>query len=108
MVSKAGEVICASRENGQIYWIRELNPTAGLKKRQLKRLSKHPVLWSTPILANGRLILTSSNGRLLALNAKTGETQHELKLGGPGLMGPIAVGGKVFIATDEAQLVALR
>jgi outer membrane protein assembly factor BamB len=108
IVSKAGEVICASRENAQIYWIRELNPTEGMSKRQLKRYQKHPVLWSTPVLANGRLILTSSNGRLLALNAKTGEIQKELKLGGPGLMGPIAVGGKVFIATDEAQLVALR
>lgn len=108
VVSKAGEVICASRENGQIYWIRELNPTAGMSKRQLKRYQKHPVLWSTPILANNRLILTSSSGRLLALNAKTGEIQNELKLGAPGLLGPIAVGGKVFIATDEAQLVALR
>src|SRR4029078_8901639 len=25
VVSKAGEVICASRESGQIYWIRDLN-----------------------------------------------------------------------------------
>lgn len=108
VVSKAGEVICASRENGQVYWIRELNPTAGLSKRQLKRAQKHPVLWSTPILASNRLILSSSNGRLLALNAKTGEIQNELKLGGPGLMGPIAVNGKVYLATDEAQLVALR
>ncbi len=108
VVSKAGEVICASRENGQVYWIRELNPTGNLSKRQRKRAQKHPVLWSSPVLASGRLVLASSNGRLLALNAKTGEIQKELKLGGPGLIGPIAVGGKVFFATDEAQLVALR
>ena len=108
VVSKAGEVICASRENGQIYWIRELNPTAGLSNRQRRRAQKNPVLWSTPILASNRLILASSSGRLLALNAKTGETQSELDLNAPGLIGPIAVGGKVYIATDEAQLVALR
>ena len=30
VVSKSGEVICASRDNGQIYWIRDLNE--GLKK----------------------------------------------------------------------------
>ena len=53
VVDQAGEVICVSRESGQVYWIVDLN--AGLKK---KRRS----YWSTPILASNRLILASTNG----------------------------------------------
>ena len=108
VVSKAGEVICANRDNGQIYWIRELNSTADLSKRQIKRLQKRPILWSTPVLASNRLILNSSRGRVLALKPKTGEIIGEEELGGPGLIGPIAVKGKVFAVTDEATLVAFR
>lgn len=108
VVSKAGEVICASRENGQVYWIRELNDLSGLKGRKLKKARKHPVIWSSPLLADNRLILMSSSGRALALNPKTGATLKDLKLGGPGLIGPIAAHGKVYAVTDEADLVAFR
>lgn len=40
----AGEVICASRESGQVYWIKDLN--AGVKK------SKDRALFSGPVLAS--------------------------------------------------------
>ncbi len=108
IVSKAGEVICASRDNGLVYWVRELNGGAGLSKRKVKALAKHPVLWSSPVLADNRLILMSSAGQAIALNPKTGETLKTLKLGGPGLIGPIAVRGRVYAVTDEATLVAFR
>jgi outer membrane protein assembly factor BamB len=108
IVSKAGEVICVSRETGQVYWIRELNSMEDLSNRQIKRLQKRPILWSSPILASNRLILSNSRGAVIALNPKTGETLKELELGGPGLIGPIAVKGKVFVVTDEATLVAFR
>jgi outer membrane protein assembly factor BamB len=107
VISKAGQVICASRETGQIYWIRELN-AQNLTKRQLKKERKHPTIWSTPLLASGRLITVSSKGDAVALNPKTGETVKTLKLGDPGLLGPIAMDGMVYVATDAAKLVAIR
>jgi outer membrane protein assembly factor BamB len=111
-VSKTGEVICASRESGQIYWIRDLN--AGREAKKVggvfgiggKRGPKP--LWSSPLLANGRLLVAGSTGELVALNAKTGEVQRTVSLGGPTLIGPIAAGGTVYVVTDEAQLIALR
>ena len=44
----------------------------------------------------------------MALNPKNGTTLDTLKLGGPGLIGPIASKGKVYAVTDEATLVAFR
>jgi outer membrane protein assembly factor BamB len=100
IISRAGELICASRENGQIYWIKDLN--AGVKK------IKDRNLFFGPVLASDRLIVTSSDGRVMALNAKTGEVIKTLKVGGPALITPIAAGGMVYVVTDKAELVAIR
>jgi outer membrane protein assembly factor BamB len=67
----------------------------------------HP-LWSSPILASGKLITASDTGELVAINAKTGVVEKTLQLGQPVLIGPIAMNGVIYIATDEAQLIALR
>jgi outer membrane protein assembly factor BamB len=99
ITSTAGEVICASRETGQVYWLRDLN--AGLKK-------KKRALWTGPILVNDRLILVSDKGQAVALNPKTGETKATLKVGSGALISPIAAGGMVYVVTDKAELVAIR
>ena len=108
VVDKSGQVVCVARESGAVYWIRDLNEGQGQSKRQKKKLAKHPRLWSTPILASGRLITVSSDGEAVALNPKTGETLKKLKIGSPVLLSPIAVGEMVYLVTDDAQVVAIR
>ena len=108
VVDKSGQVICVARESGSVYWIRDLNEGLGQTKRQKKKLAKHPRLWSTPILASGRLITVSSDGQAVALNPKTGVTEKTLKIGASVLLAPIAVGNMIYLVTDEAQVVAIR
>jgi outer membrane protein assembly factor BamB len=113
VVSKAGEVICVARESGQIYWIRDLSVGRTKEKGawwtfgQKKKYAAKPI-WSSPLLASNRLILASSTGELVALNAKTGVVEKSVGLGGKTLIGPIAVNGTIYVVTDEAQLIALR
>jgi outer membrane protein assembly factor BamB len=99
VVDLSGQVICASRDAGQVYWIRDLN--AGLKK-------KKRAYWSTPILASNRLITVSSKGEAVAINAKTGVVERRLRLGTDALIGPIAVNGTVYVVSESAQLIAIR
>ncbi|ATQ43273.1 PQQ-like beta-propeller repeat protein [Caulobacter mirabilis] len=112
VISQAGEVICASRESGQVYWIKDLN--AGLATAKKSKLffgmAKQKVrpLFSGPILASDRLIVVSSDGRAIALNPKTGDFLKEINLGGPALVTPIAGGDTVYVVTDKAELVAIR
>ncbi|MBU4436497.1 MAG: PQQ-binding-like beta-propeller repeat protein, partial [Alphaproteobacteria bacterium] len=108
VVDKSGQVICVARESGSVYWIRDLNEGLGQTKGQKKKLAKHPRLWTTPILASGRLIVASSDGQAVALNPKTGATLKTLKIGAPVLLSPIAVGDLVYLVTDDAQVVAIR
>jgi outer membrane protein assembly factor BamB len=99
VVDQFGKVICVSRESGQVYWIRDLN--AGVKKKKF-------AYWTTPILASNRLITLSSKGEAVAINPKTGVVENRLKIGEDALIGPIAVGGMIYAATDAAELVAIR
>jgi outer membrane protein assembly factor BamB len=112
VVSKTGELVCASRENGQIFWIRDLNE--GFVPKRVGgfwRIGSHKELkplWSSPLLADNRLLLAGSNGQLVAVNAKTGAVEKRITLGAPVLIGPIATGDMVYVVTDNAQLIALR
>jgi len=99
VVDQGGQVICVSRDNGQVYWIRDLN--AGLKKKKRS-------YWSSPLLASNRLITLSNKGEALALNPKTGATLGRLRLGTGALLGPIAVSGLIYAVTEGGQLVAIR
>jgi outer membrane protein assembly factor BamB len=112
VVSRDGQLICASRDNGQIYWMRDLNE--GVKARKKGgffgiggRTIRKP-LWSSPILANNRLILTSSTGQLVSVNAKNGTVEKRMKLGAPAVIGPIASGNMLYVLSDTGQLIALR
>ena len=54
------------------------------------------------------MITASNQGELVALNAKTGAVEKTMNLGSGVLLGPISINNTIYIATDEAQLIALR
>jgi outer membrane protein assembly factor BamB len=116
IVSQAGEVICASRDSGQVYWIRDLNAGVTVKSgrgllaslRFGRSSSSVRPLWTSPILASDRLLVASSTGQLVALNPKTGATVASTNVGSPVIISPIGVNGTVYLVTDEAELVAVR
>ena len=96
---------------------------------QLKRLSAQDgsTLWSTslpqyddpedlegviryggPVLAGGRLLVTSAEGRLLAFDPETGEEIGRTEISGLTGIGPVVAGGTVYVLTDGGSLIALR
>ncbi|MBW8814381.1 MAG: PQQ-binding-like beta-propeller repeat protein [Caulobacterales bacterium] len=111
-VSKDGQVICASRENGQIYWIKNLNEGFKTKKKGgvfgIGGQKMNRPIWSGPLLARDRLLMVGQTGELVALNAKTGETLKRLEIKGASTIAPIAMGDTVYVVTQDADLVAIR
>ena len=112
VTSVDGQLICAARESGQIYWVHDLNAGYVAKKAGgFWGIGSHVVakpLWSNPILVNSRLVVVSSSGQLVALNAKTGAVERKVELGVPALIGPIVAGDMIYLVTDNGQLIALR
>jgi outer membrane protein assembly factor BamB len=112
VVSRNGQVICASRETGQIYWMRDLNEGFVPKRKGgfwgIGGAKATRPVWSSPLLANNRLLVAGTSGQLVALNAKTGAVEKRVDLGAPTLIGPVAAGDTVYLITETAQLIALR
>jgi outer membrane protein assembly factor BamB len=98
-----GEVVCLLRESGRIRWV-----------SPLPRLSdpgdptSDPITWSGPLLVGDRLLIAGSNGAALSVSPYNGEILGRLALPGPVLIPPIAAGGRVFILTEDAELLAYR
>ena len=92
VVDVHGKLLALSRSNGAIRWVSEL-PKASR--------------WSGPVLAGGRLWLVSSEGFLVGADASTGQVATEIDLGQAVLIAPIVVSGRMYILTDEAELIAL-
>ncbi len=108
IVSKAGEVICARRDNGQVYWIRDLNEGRVNEKVGIWGVPDKRAYYTGVILASNRLITVTSDGKAIALNPISGEVLGTLKLPGPALITPVAAGGTVYVVTDNGVLVAIR
>ena len=103
VVSQAGEVVCVSRDNGQVYWITDLNKVVKGKKKKKQR-----AMFYGPVLASNRLIVVSDQGRAISLDPRTGAIQTSIDLGSPALISPIGMNGLLYIVTDKAELVAIR
>ncbi len=131
VIDKAGKVYCIARETGQAYWIQDLGegrakktgltlPSFGKAKPAKAAVEKRDAdgklrakkivrpIWSSPVLANGKLITASDTGEMVVINAKTGIVERSIKLGQAVTIAPIGVDGTLYVVTDEAQLIALR
>ena len=110
VVSKAGELTVVNRETGQVYWTRDLNEGRVRQEGGFFGFWDRTVrpAWSGPLLASNRLVLTNSDGELVAFDPKTGVQTASLKLGGPAFIAPAAYNGALYVLTDRGTLVSIR
>ena len=66
--------------------------------------------WPAGDVVSDRIVVLSSAGELRALDAKTGKTLKSLnlKVKGGVTLSPAIAGGELFIATEDAELLAVR
>jgi outer membrane protein assembly factor BamB len=107
-IDDAGNVICASRESGQLYWMTDLDAPLPMKPKQKKPNKRLADVWSSPVLVDNRLISVSDKGNAVAVDAKTGHIQSRLKITDDAIVGPIAADGMVYVVTENAELIAIR
>lgn len=110
VVSKSGELTVINRDSGQVYWTRNLNEGRVRQEGGFLGFFDRTVTpeWSGPLLASNRLLLTNSDGELIALDPKTGAETSKIKLGGPAYIAPAAYNGAVYVLTDRGVLLSIR
>lgn len=93
VVDTAGQLLCLNRRDGQTLWTVKL-PDSNV--------------WSGPTLAGGQLWLVSAKGTLVGVDASTGRIASQASVGAPTFVSPVSAGGKLYVLTDRAQLVAFN
>ena len=67
VVSNDDELICLTRNDGKVRWLRQLPRYENEKDKD------GPISWAGPVLGGDRLIVLSSNGQALSISPYTGE-----------------------------------
>ncbi len=102
VVSTDGELVCLSRKNGLIRWVRALGKFEDPEEKT------GLIVWSGPVLASDRLILVSNYGIAVSVSPYDGKILGKVELSDTASIAPVVAGGMLFILTDDAELVAFR
>jgi outer membrane protein assembly factor BamB len=101
-VSTDSELVCLSRIDGRIRWVRQLQRYGNQEKR------KDLLDWSGPILAGDRLVVISSQGVALSVSPYTGEIISGMKMPGGAHIEPIVANETLYVLTDKGKLIAMK
>ncbi len=96
------QIVAMDVTNGDIIWVSELAKYENAEKR------KGILAWSGPIMINGKLLVTGTGGRVVELDAISGQETKRWNAGGTITNAPIAAGGKLYILTEDGTLSAWR
>ena len=93
VVDTRGRLLALGRRDGQIRWVSEL--PSGSR-------------WSGPVLAGNRVWVVSGSGLLVGADARTGQLGSQIDLDEDVFVTPVVAGGRMYILTDDADLIALN
>jgi outer membrane protein assembly factor BamB len=102
LVTNEGQVVCLTRRDGRIRWVRALAHYEDPEDLE------DPIQWFGPVLAGDRLILVGSNRAAVSISPYTGEVLEERDLPAAAAAPPVVAGGTLYILTESAMLLALR
>ncbi len=102
VLTNNAEVVCLSRRDGRIYWVRSL------PRFEDEEDKEDPIVWSGPVLAGDRLILAGSHGEVLSVSPYSGKILgiEEMPDGIP--VAPVVAGRSVYFLSEDAELLAYR
>ncbi|WP_448580087.1 outer membrane protein assembly factor BamB family protein [Thermaurantiacus sp.] len=102
VLTTEAELIALTRGEGKIRWISQLPRWKNPKKKS------GAINWSGPVLAGGRLIAVSSEGRMAMVDPASGEILSEQKLGAPAFLPPVVANMTLYVLTDDGRVHAFR
>jgi len=102
-VTIEGELVALTRGEGRVKWV------AQLPRWRDEEDKKGAIRWSGPVLAAGRLLLTGTNGELVAVSPLTGEVLSRTRVSDETIyLPPVVAGGTVYVLAEDGRLTAFR
>lgn len=101
VLSENNELVALSRDTGVIHWVTQLDKYARDDDDEKLR-------WSGPVMAGGRLILTSTDERLIEIMPETGEVKAQKRIGTDVVIPPVVADKTLYILGENGTLQAFR
>lgn len=102
VVSSRGQLLRLATQTGDALWATDLPAWEDPDDKE------DPIVYGGPVLAGGRVLITSSDGKLLAFDPQTGAALGEVEMRDGSRAGPAVAGGTVYVLTDGGDLLAYR
>lgn len=102
LLTADAEIVCLSRTDGRIYWVR------GLPRFEDEEDREDPIVWTGPLVASDRLIIAGSHGEAWALSPYSGDLLGIVEMPDGVSVPPVVADGAVYFLANNADLVAYR
>jgi outer membrane protein assembly factor BamB len=93
VVDVTGKLIALGRKDGQVRWVSDLPKSTR---------------WSGPVVAGNRVWVISGKGLLVGADARTGQLGTQIDLDTDVFVTPVVAAGRMYILSDNADLIALN
>ncbi len=93
VVDVTGKLIALGRKDGQVRWVSDLPKSTR---------------WSGPVVAGNRVWVISGKGLLVGADARTGQLGTQIDLDTDVFVTPVVADGRMYILSDNADLIALN
>lgn len=95
-------LVCFVKYTGTIRWSMQL------KNYENQKDKKKPITWRGPVLVNGNLVVTGSDGELLLVSATEGKIVSTQEIPEGIYTPPVVAGGRMYLIGQDARLYELQ
>ncbi|MDB4831239.1 PQQ-binding-like beta-propeller repeat protein [Hyphomicrobiales bacterium] len=101
MISSDKKLITLDINTGNIFWYKDLSLYEVNKKKA------NFIQYNGPLVANNKVLILSTDGKLIVLDAKNGEDLNTYDINRDFSITPIIVDDIIYLLSDDANLIAL-
>jgi hypothetical protein len=102
VVTDDARLFTIARATGKVRWIAQLPHWKNEEKR------KGPIRWTGPVLAGGRLILVSTDGRMATVNPADGSIVAMTEIGDGTRLPPLVANNMLYVMDGNGRITAWR
>ena len=102
VLTNNNEALALEAKTGRIVWVTQMQNWVDPKEKDGR------ILWAGPVLASDRLIMGSSDGKLVSLSPYTGDMLGWVEIPAGISVAPVVANDTLYFLTDDADLVAYR
>lgn len=102
VTTSQNEIVAFTRDSGKIRWV------IALPRYENEKRKKDPIVWSRPLMAGGRLVITNSHRQMWEIEPATGDILRKTKLSDSVIIAPIVANETLYLLTDNGYLQAYK